>query len=130
MDKDLANILRKENKKVLLIVNKVDSSKEESNSAQFHSLGLGEPYTIGALGGRKIGDFLDVLTKDFGVDLVDKKEDSQLRIAIIGKPNVGKSSMVNALIGKERSIVTPIAGTTRDSIDSLYTYNGEEILLV
>ncbi|MCK9408887.1 MAG: ribosome biogenesis GTPase Der [Bacteriovoracaceae bacterium] len=130
IDKELANILRKENKKVILVVNKVDSGKEETNSAQFHSLGLGEPYTIGALGGRKIGDFLDVLTQGFTIDLDDKKEDSQMRIAIIGKPNVGKSSMVNALIGKERSIVTPIAGTTRDAIDSVYKLNGEEVLLV
>lgn len=130
IDKEIANILRKENKKVHLIVNKVDSAKEEVNSAQFHSLGLGEVYTLAALGGRKIGDFLDVLTDGFPVNLDDKKEDSQLRIAIIGKPNVGKSSLVNALIGEERSIVTPIAGTTRDPIDSTYNYNGEEILLV
>ncbi|MFA5833177.1 MAG: ribosome biogenesis GTPase Der [Bacteroidota bacterium] len=130
IDKELANILRRENKKVILVVNKVDSAREETNSAQFHTLGLGELYTIGALGGRKIGDFLDVLTQEFTIDLDDKKEDSQMRIAIIGKPNVGKSSMVNALIGKERSIVTPIAGTTRDSIDSIYNLNGEEVLLV
>ncbi|NUN69808.1 MAG: ribosome biogenesis GTPase Der [Bacteroidetes bacterium] len=130
MDRDLANILRKENKKVLLVVNKVDSGKEEANAAQFHTLGLGEPYTLGALGGRKIGDFLDALTHDFTIDIEDKKEDSQLRIAIIGKPNVGKSSMVNALIGAERSIVTPIAGTTRDPIDSIYRHNGEDVLLV
>lgn len=130
IDKEIANILRKENKKVHLIVNKVDSAREESNSAQFHSLGLGEVYTLAALGGRKIGDFLDVLTDGFPVNMDDKKEDSQLRIAIIGKPNVGKSSLVNALIGEERSIVTPIAGTTRDPIDSTYNYNGEEILLV
>ncbi|MDP1677463.1 MAG: ribosome biogenesis GTPase Der [Bacteroidota bacterium] len=130
IDKEIANILRKENKKVHLIVNKVDSAKEEINSAQFHSLGLGEVYTLAALGGRKIGDFLDVLTDGFPVNMDGKKEDSQLRIAIIGKPNVGKSSLVNALIGEERSIVTPIAGTTRDPIDSVYHYNGEEILLV
>ncbi|MFZ4619200.1 MAG: ribosome biogenesis GTPase Der [Bacteroidota bacterium] len=130
IDKELANILRKVNKNVILVVNKVDSGKEEINSAQFHSLGLGEPYTISALGGRKIGDFLDVLTSGFTVNTDDLKEDSQMRIAIIGKPNVGKSSMVNALIGKERSIVTPIAGTTRDSIDSIYVHEGEEILLV
>ncbi len=130
IDTDLANILRKENKKVHLIVNKVDSAKEEANSAQFHSLGLGEPTTLGALGGRKIGDFLDLLTKEFRINTDEIKEDSQLRIAIIGKPNVGKSSMVNSLIGKERSIVTPIAGTTRDPIDSEYNLYGEKILLV
>lgn len=130
IDKELANILRRENKKVILVVNKIDSAREEAHSAQFHSLGLGDLYTMSALGGRKIGDFLDVLTEEFVIDTDDLKEDSQLRIAIIGKPNVGKSSMVNAFIGKERSIVTPIAGTTRDSIDSIYKYNGEDILLV
>lgn len=130
IDKDLANILRRENKKVHLIVNKIDSAKEEVHTAQFHTLGLGEPYSLSALGGRKIGDFLDVVAKDFAVNLDNDKESSQLRIAIIGKPNVGKSSMVNAFIGKERSIVTPIAGTTRDPIDSLYKHHGDEILLV
>ncbi len=130
IDKELANILRRENKKVLLVVNKIDSAREEANAAQFHNLGLGEPYSLGSLGGRKIGDFLDVLTNEFVINTDDGKEDSQLRIAIIGKPNVGKSSMVNALIGQERSIVTPIPGTTRDPIDSIYKYHGEEILLV
>lgn len=130
IDKEIGSILRKSNKKVLLVVNKIDSARDEHTSAQFHQLGLGEPYSLGALGGRKIGDFLDVLTSEFIIDLSDNIDDTQLKIAIIGKPNVGKSSLINAIIGEERSIVTPIAGTTRDPIDSVLHYQGADILLV
>jgi GTP-binding protein len=130
IDKEIANILRRSNKKVLLVVNKIDSDREEHTTAQFHTLGLGEPYSIGALGGRKIGDFLDDVTADFPVNTDDTVDSTQLKIAVIGKPNVGKSSLVNAILGEERSIVTPIAGTTRDPIDSTIKYFGEEILLV
>lgn len=130
IDKEIANILRRSNKKVLLVVNKIDSEREEHTTAQFHTLGLGEPYSIGALGGRKIGDFLDDVTADFPVNTDDTVDSTQLKIAVIGKPNVGKSSLVNAILGEERSIVTPIAGTTRDPIDSTIKYFGEEILLV
>lgn len=130
IDKEIAHILRKSNKKVHLVVNKIDTAKDEHAVAQFHTLGLGEPYSLAALGGRKIGDFLDVITEDFNIDNSEKEEDTQLKIAVIGKPNVGKSSLVNTILGEERSIVTPIAGTTRDPIDSIIRYNGEEILLI
>ncbi|KAB2926316.1 MAG: ribosome biogenesis GTPase Der [Bacteroidetes bacterium] len=130
IDREIALILRKANKKVLLVVNKVDAAKDEHTGAVFHRLGLGDPYTIGALGGRKIGDFLDDLTADFALQEGDGPDDQQLRIAVIGKPNVGKSSLVNALLGEERAIVTPVAGTTRDPIDSVIRHFGEDILLV
>jgi len=130
MDKEIALILRKSNKKVHLVVNKIDSAGEEHATADFHHLGLGEPISIAALGGRKIGDFLDVITSEYPVTVQDEEKDKQLRIAIIGKPNVGKSSLTNALLGYERSIVTPIAGTTRDPIDSVIKYYGEEIVLI
>jgi GTP-binding protein len=130
IDKEIAQILRRSNKKVLLVVNKIDSAREEHATAQFHTLGLGDPYSIGALGGRKIGDFLDDVVKEFPVSLEDEVDHSQMKIAVIGKPNVGKSSLVNAIIGQERSIVTPVAGTTRDPIDSIISYDGEEVLLV
>lgn len=130
MDKEIALILRKSNKKVHLVVNKIDSAGEEHAAADFHHLGLGEPISIAALGGRKIGDFLDVITAEYPVTVQDEEKDKQLRIAIIGKPNVGKSSLTNALLGYERSIVTPIAGTTRDPIDSVIKYYGEEIVLI
>ncbi|RCK71567.1 MAG: GTP-binding protein EngA [Ignavibacteriae bacterium] len=128
-DFEIADILRKANKKVLLVVNKVDNEKKEISAAQFNQLGLGEPFTISALVGRKIGDLLDVLTQD-----IPKKEkpstDTRMKIAVIGKPNVGKSSFVNALLGTDKHIVTQIPGTTRDPIDSILKYYGEEILLI
>jgi GTP-binding protein len=130
IDKEIAHILRRSNKKVMLVVNKVDSDRDEHTAAQFHVLGLGEPYSLGALGGRKIGDFLDDVTAEFPVQTDDIVDSTQLKIAVIGKPNVGKSSLVNAILGQERSIVTPIAGTTRDPIDSTIKYFGDDILLV
>lgn len=130
IDKEIALILRKANKKVHLVVNKIDSARDEHAAAHFHKLGFAEPYSLGALAGRKIGDFLDIITKEFSVNIEEEESDSQLKIAIIGKPNVGKSSLVNAILGEERSIVTPIAGTTRDPIDSMIKYEGEEILLI
>lgn len=128
-DAELANILRVAGKKVVLVVNKIDGEKREGDLAEFYQLGLGEPYSISALGGRKIGDLLDVVTADF-VESADEKQDPRLKIAIVGKPNVGKSSLVNALLKEDRHIVTSIPGTTRDPIDAILKYYGEEILLV
>jgi GTP-binding protein len=130
LDQEVANILRKSKKKIHLVVNKVDNTDRETDSAQFFKLGLGDPISISALGGRKIGDFLDEITDDIPKDDQDADADPRLKLAVIGKPNVGKSSLVNALIGKPRNIVTPIAGTTRDSIDSILNYQKEEILLI
>jgi GTPase len=129
LDKDIADILRRSNKPIHLIVNKIDSEKREHSTADFYALGLGEPFGIAALGGRQIGDFLDLITGDIKKNTREKKE-KRLRIAVIGKPNVGKSSLVNSLLGKTRQVVTPIAGTTRDPIDTVLEYEGEEIILV
>ncbi|MCI0706497.1 MAG: ribosome biogenesis GTPase Der [Ignavibacteriae bacterium] len=129
LDRDIANILRKTEKKVHLVVNKIDSAKQELHKNEFFELGLGEPFSISALGGRQIGDFLDVITSSFPKNGTEG-EDERLRVAIIGKPNVGKSSLVNALLGKNRNVVTDIPGTTRDPIDSMLKYQGEEIILV
>jgi GTP-binding protein len=128
-DKELANILRKSEKEVVLVVNKIDGDKHEAKLAEFYALGLGEPYSVSALVGRKIGDLLDVVTAGF-VATTDEKPDPRLKVAIIGKPNVGKSSFVNALLQEERHIVTDIPGTTRDPIDAILKFYGEEILLV
>ncbi|HVN47611.1 MAG TPA: ribosome biogenesis GTPase Der, partial [Bacteroidota bacterium] len=128
LDKDIADILRRSNKPIHLVVNKIDSDKRENSTAEFYALGLGEPFGIAALGGRQIGDFLDLITSD--IQKTREKKEKRLRIAVIGKPNVGKSSLVNALLGKPRQVVTEIAGTTRDSIDSILEYDGEEIILV
>ncbi len=130
VDKEIASILRRSNKEVILVANKVDNASAEYETAQFHSLGLGEPISLSALGGRKIGDFLDALTKNISTNDAVESEDTRLKLAVIGKPNVGKSSLVNAIIGEERSIVTPIAGTTRDPIDTVLKHYGEEILLI
>ncbi|MBI3006167.1 MAG: ribosome biogenesis GTPase Der [Ignavibacteriales bacterium] len=130
LDQEIAIILRKSNKPVHLVVNKIDSSTREHLSTEFFELGLGEPIPISALGGRQIGDFLDLLTAKFNTNGISKRERELLRIAIIGKPNVGKSSLVNALLGKQRTVVTDIPGTTRDSVDSIVKINGEEYVLV
>jgi GTP-binding protein len=128
-DLEIADVLRKAQKKVVLVVNKVDSEKREPSLAEFYSLGLGEPVSTSALVGRKVGDLLDIVTRDFSSVQVEET-DPRLKIAVIGKPNVGKSSFVNALLQENRNIVTDIPGTTRDPIDSIVKHHGEEILLV
>ncbi|RPI05919.1 MAG: ribosome biogenesis GTPase Der [Ignavibacteriae bacterium] len=129
LDKEIAEILRRSDKPIHLIVNKIDSVQRENATAEFYALGLGEPIGIAALGGRQIGDFLDLITSDIKKEPRVKKE-KRLRLAVIGKPNVGKSSLVNSLIGKTRQVVTEIPGTTRDPIDTILEYEGEEIILV
>lgn len=128
-DVEIANILRQKKKKVLLLVNKCDNPQQDLNSYEFFSLGLGNPYPISALSGRNSWEFLDELVK-----ILPEKEipadETNLKIAIIGRPNVGKSSIVNAIVGKQRSIVTNIPGTTRDSVDTIIKYYNEEITLI
>lgn len=129
MDNEIAGMLRGSNKPIFLIVNKVDSEKDEPHIGEFYNLGIHDLYDISAQGGRKIGDLLDdIITHLKFPD--ENEKDSRLRIAIVGRPNVGKSSLTNALLGFDRSIVTNIPGTTRDSLDSVLKYYGEEILLV
>ncbi len=128
LDEEVASILRKSRKKLYLVVNKIDNEKRELDAAQFFSLGLGEPIPVSALAGRKIGDFLDAVTAS--LNGTADQDDPRLLLAIVGKPNVGKSSLVNAMLGKQRSIVTEIPGTTRDSIDSILNYKKEQILLI
>ena len=130
LDAEIIKMLRSANKNFLLLANKVDSNKHESAANEFYTLGVDKVYDISALMGRKIGDFLDQLTKDFQLKENAEDEDSRLKIAIVGRPNVGKSSLTNALLGFDRSIVTEIPGTTRDSLDSILKYYGEEILLI
>jgi len=130
IDEEVAAILRKSNKKIHLVVNKVDNEKRETDVAQFFKLGLGEPISIAALGGRKIGDFLDEITNNLPTEVPEERSDPRMHLSVIGRPNVGKSSLVNALLGKTRNIVTPIPGTTRDAIDSVLKYQKEEIVLI
>jgi GTP-binding protein len=129
IDNEIAGMLRASNKKTMLIVNKIDSEKMEVNSAEFYSLGLNEVYDISAKVGRKIGDLLDIILGKLSFP-GEQAPDNRVRIAIVGRPNVGKSSLTNSLLGYDRSIVTNIPGTTRDSIDSILKYYGEEFVLV
>ena len=130
VDYDIANVLRKSGKEVFLAVNKIDSPEKFINTTDFYSLAIGEPIAISALhGSGGIGDLLDLITKDFGYIEKEEKSDN-IRIAVVGKPNVGKSSIINALLNKERVIVSDVSGTTRDSIDSTVKYEGEEFILV
>ena len=130
LDREIAQILRKSHKPIYLVANKVDSAKREIDAHEFHELGLGEPMAVSALAGRQIGDFLDVVTSTFGKNGQEETRGRLLRLAIIGKPNVGKSSLVNALLGKKRQVVTEIPGTTRDPVDSVLRYNNEEFILI
>ncbi len=128
-DKVVANILRKGKKKVFVVANKVDNNIRQGLAGEFYALGLGEVYNISAISGSGTGDLLDEVVKVFDKDAVEEVLDIP-KFAIVGRPNVGKSSMINALLGKERNIVTPIAGTTRDSINTRYTAFGHDFLLI
>ncbi|NLD21704.1 MAG: ribosome biogenesis GTPase Der [Bacteroidales bacterium] len=130
-DSEIADILRRSRKPVVLAVNKVDSGDKMYGSYEFHGLGLGEPWTISAATGSGTGDLLDEIVARLPKDSVINEEEHHLpHIAIVGKPNVGKSSMTNALLGEDRNIVTPVAGTTRDSISTYYNKFGHEFILV
>lgn len=129
MDQDVAKLLRKVKKPVLLTVNKVDNSKRLENAVEFYSLGLGDYFPIASTNGSGTGELLDALVELLPENL--EEEESELpRFAVVGRPNAGKSSFINALIGEERYIVTDIAGTTRDSIDTRYNRFGFEFNLV
>jgi GTP-binding protein len=129
MDEDVANILRRSTKKVFLTVNKADNTSRAQMSGEFYALGLGEIYPISSINGAGTGELLDEVIKEF--KNVEEEEEPDLpKYAVIGRPNVGKSSLINALIGEERNIVTPIAGTTRDSIYIPYKQFGHEFLFV
>lgn len=120
LDIAMANILRRSKKEVLIVANKTDTHERSYQSAEFYSLGLGDPYCISGINGLGTGDLLDEIVKRITPLQAEEAELDIPKIAIVGRPNVGKSSLINALIGEERNIVTPIAGTTRDSIFTRY----------
>ncbi len=130
-DKEVAKIIRKsKGKKVLLVANKVDNHERAAYAADFYQLGLGEVYTVSAINGSGTGDLLDALVKILPPEEKALNDIELPRIAIVGRPNVGKSSLTNSLLGEERNIVTPIAGTTRDTINSRYTKFGYDFWLI
>jgi GTPase len=128
LDDEIAALLRRSKKPVLVVVNKVDNNAQQSDAAVFYGLGLGEIYNISSMTGSGTGELLDEMVKHF--DEEPTEENTLPKFAIVGRPNVGKSSIINALIGKERNIVTPIAGTTRDSIHIHYNQYGHDFMLV
>ena len=128
LDEQMAEILRKGVKPVITLVNKADNEELRWETSSFYQLGLGEVYGVGALNGIGTGDLLDAVVQALP-DKDHAEPDDRLRIAIIGRPNVGKSSLTNALLGENRSIVTEISGTTRDAIDSPLKYHGREVVL-
>ena len=130
LDMEVASILRRSKKPVIMVANKTDNNDLQYNSAEFYSLGLGDPYCISALSGSGTGDLLDLIVSKFKKDTDEIIEEEIPRFAVVGRPNAGKSSIVNAFIGEERNIVTEIAGTTRDSIYTRYDKFGFDFYLV
>jgi len=128
MDEDVAKLLRRSEKPVFLVINKVDNAKRAADAVEFYSLGLGEYYPLSSINGSGTGELLDDLVKVLPEK--EKEEEELPRFAVVGRPNAGKSSFINALIGEERYIVTDVAGTTRDSIDTKYNRFGFEFNLV
>ncbi len=129
LDNAIANMLRRINKPVMLVVNKVDNVSRHIAASEFYGLGLGELYSVSSINGSGTGDLLDDLVEKFQKE--DNAEEEDLpKIAVVGRPNVGKSSLINSLIGEERNIVTPISGTTRDSINTRYSKFNHDFYLV
>ena len=130
-DSKVANMLRRSGKPVVLVVNKVDSfQKMMTDVYEFYNLGVGDPVPVSSVGKLGIGDMLDEVVKHFPESAAEDEEDERPRIAIVGKPNVGKSSIINKIVGESRVIVSDIAGTTRDAIDTTIKYNNKEYVFI
>ncbi len=131
-DADVARLLRQSKKPIVLAVNKADSPKQEMNTFEFYNLGIGDPIPVSASNHLGLGDLLDAVVAKFPDDKVHgvDDEDDEIKVALIGRPNVGKSSIFNALVGEERSIVSDVAGTTRDAIDTPVVRNGQKYLFI
>ncbi len=130
LDMDVASILRRSKKPVVVVANKADTFEMHAASAEFYSLGLGDPYCVSAINGSSTGDLLDKIVEVLPEEKEEELEEELPRIAVVGRPNAGKSSLINAFIGEERHIVTDIAGTTRDSIYTQYNKFGLNFYLV
>jgi GTP-binding protein len=130
VDEDIADMLRRTSKPLILAVNKVDNVKQESSALEFHALGLGDPIPVSAERGLGVGDLLDAIVDTLPPAIEEEAETDSVRVAIVGRPNVGKSSLVNALVGKKRTVVSPTPGTTRDAIDTEIELDEQRVILV
>ncbi|MDO4670794.1 MAG: ribosome biogenesis GTPase Der [Aerococcus sp.] len=129
-DEQLARVLQRSKKPVLLAVNKVDNPEQEADIWQFYSLGLGDPYPVSGAHGRGLGDLLDALFQQAPADVDSEVNDNVISFALLGRPNVGKSSLTNAILGEERVIVSDVPGTTRDAVDTYFTYDEREFRII
>ncbi len=129
-DEDVATLLRRSSKPVILVVNKIDSMAQQDSIYEFYSLGLGDPYGISSTNMTGLGDLLDALIAQFPEKEEEDGSETSVSIAVVGRPNVGKSSLVNRLLGQERTMVSDIAGTTRDAIDAPLTWNNYRFTLI
>ena len=130
-DAKVADMLRRSQKPVILAVNKVDNvNKYMADVYEFYNLGIGDPHPISAANQMGLGDMLDEVIAHFGEESQEEEEDAKIRVAIVGKPNVGKSSLINKMLGENRLIVSDVAGTTRDAVDTPITHNGKEYIFI
>ncbi|EHL74184.1 ribosome biogenesis GTPase Der [Bacillus smithii] len=129
-DEEVAKILYRSNKPVVLAVNKIDNPDMRDVIYDFYALGFGEPFPISGAHGLGLGDLLDEVVKRFPKSSKQEYDDDVIKFCLIGRPNVGKSSLVNAILGEDRVIVSDVAGTTRDAVDSPYTYNGQKYVII
>ena len=128
-DRDVVEVLRRSKKKIILVVNKIDNY-DETLAYEYYELGLGEPFLVSSIHGKGVGDLLDKVVSYFNKEDLTKEQDDVIKIAIVGKPNAGKSSLINKLVGEERVIVSNIAGTTRDAVDIPFKYNKKKYCLI
>jgi GTP-binding protein len=130
LDEKLAEILRKSGPPVLLVVNKMDNLPNDPSHLDFWSMGMGDPLPVSAISGKGSGDLLDAVVENLPERIDEEPSEDDIRVAVVGKPNVGKSSLVNRLFGEERMVVDEVAGTTRDPVDSLLRYHGKNLIFV
>ncbi|MEJ2557065.1 MAG: ribosome biogenesis GTPase Der, partial [Anaerolineae bacterium] len=128
-DQEVADILRRAEKPIILAANKADNDRRRADAVEFYALGLGDPIAVSALHGHGTGDLMDAIVEALPLIEEEEEEDERVRIAIVGRPNVGKSSLLNRLLGQERVIVSEVPGTTRDAIDMEIEFDGERIVL-
>ncbi|MCC2672451.1 MAG: engA, partial [Armatimonadetes bacterium] len=129
-DEEVAEVFRASGRPIILVANKSDNVRREADASEFYTLGLGEVYTISSHSGRGVADLLDDVVKRLPPPEASEEEDDRVKVAIVGRPNVGKSSLLNAILGQERVIVSPVAGTTRDAVDVPFEFGDQPYTLI